>query len=312
MSDPQQFSDDISALWGPADDGVLDPGPPLAERIARPPVAPPPASVGDAARLAALEARLDAIRSEVGAQLDEELAAIEARLQQRLTEIGERVAAAGPRTTSRGSVVGRVDELERQMHEGLTRMHRSVESSRTGTVSRIEVEALRSELRANFMAELDQLRSESAAADDARMDVVRGEFSGRLDALEQQVKDDLAGVARSVDAGDAQIIGRAEFKTLWANLRTTLTKSLTDVRSQAIAASDTTLRAAKAELDERLGRIEEALTSLSLRIDAVAAQRTSPLAALRSDLRLLQDEVRHLNGTVADLESRRRPRKQAP
>lgn len=302
MSEPRQFSDDISALWGPADDSILDPAPPPPDRI-RPP-APEPPRADDAglkaveeqlqetlsrlaeemaAHRAAIEAdvrtQLAVVRSESTARVDDGLARMDAHLQERLAELGRQVATALSKagiTRPAGPEADRVDDVERQLHEGFTRLHRTIEGFRTGSVSRAELELLRSELKASVSEQVAGLASAPAAAEDSHMDALRAELIVRVEELEQRVKDELADAAQSVEVAQAGLVKRSELQTLWAGLKATLTKALTDVGGQAVAAADANLRTATAQLDRRLDRIEQAMAALAARIDDIESGRRPP------------------------------------
>jgi len=263
MSDMTHFSDDISSLWGPGGGNAVDPKPaPLVRTSQRPPEPEPPAAAlppaVDPHRLAALEERisglsesLEAHRSALDAALaDQEarvlagtaaatearFAVLEGQLARRLQEMGEQVsamiasaataaaaaAAHGPQALPAiGPEADRVDALERQLHEGVTSVHRAVNAMRARAVGNVD-----------------------------------------LDALEGRMKADLERVARSVEARDAQFLQRAEMKTLWDAMKASLDASLTQVRADAMAAATADLAAVRADIGDRLARVEETLMML--------------------------------------------------
>jgi len=209
MSDQTQFPDD-PAQWdavvlAPADVG--DPPGPQAPR--------PKSEVrgDDTPRLQALEDRLDRLTAAVEAQriaVDTAVAdhlartqadlsaALEARLNQldtyvsrRLDEIDQRAAvaaAAGPTAPPApltGLEADRIDAVERQLHESMTRLHRTIDGFRTQSAGKVELEGLRSQLR----AEIAQAHGQAVtAAGDVLGDAVRATaLREQLDVLTQAV-----------------------------------------------------------------------------------------------------------------------------
>ncbi len=251
MSDIPHISDDISALWGPTADGILDPEPPPADRTRRP---GPDRSVVDADRLQAIEQRLD-------------------------DGLGGLVAV----------IEAHRADMEASLRDQLARMR-----SEAGT----EVESRLAQMEAQLARRLDQIARQGAetvaraapAAKGGPVDALRAELLQRVQAMEQQLKEDMSAIGRSVDSQSAQWVKRAE---------------LTDLPGGA----GQDQRRAGAELERRLRLVEEAMTALASKVEAMAAERSSPLAALRSDVRFLQEELTALRHVVCDTDAGRAGRR---
>lgn len=246
MSDMAHFSDDISDLWGPGNESVVEPGPPTQVRAERPSEteAPPPAPD----RLADLEARvggladaleahraaLDGAMAEQMARLlaetstatEARIAVLEGQLARRLQEMGEQVTAMIATATAGGpqdlQAIGpessRVDALERQLHEGVTSVHRAVNAMRAGAVG-----------------------------------------SAELEAIEERTKNDLARLTGWIEA---QFLQRAEMKTLWDAMKVSLDASLAQVRTDVMAAAAADVAAVRADMASRLAVLEEQVMRL--------------------------------------------------
>lgn len=334
MPDMAQFSDDISALWGPGHDGVLGPQPPAP--------APPPGGTNhggpdpvevDADRVEALEEHIrrlagsvEAHRAALDATLAEQLdriraesetrrAQLEATVARRLEEIGQQVAAAMARGAHGGPAPGpeadRLDVVERQLHEGMTRLHRTVDGFRTQAAGRSELEALKARFEAVASEQLARARAQAVAATDARLAPLMAQVEERLDAiarqvaeaaeaagdtdrlkaLEEQVQEDVARLSGSIEAQDGRLVSRSELRALWDSLRTALTSNLAQVRDSAVAA-------AAADLEARLGGVMAGMTDLAARVDSLAER---PEPALEADLRVVREQVTALSGAVTDI-----------
>lgn len=299
------FSDDISALWGPADNTVLNPEPRPVESPARPAPESPESPKVDEERLSRLEERvsrmaesLDVHRSAVDARVAEEvtrlraemltatqarLAEIEARVAHRIGEIGRQMTAALSRAApggvpAHGPEADRLDAIERQLHEGMTRLHRSVTAFRAQSVAKTDLDAIRSELRALVKEHLTRIEAEAAAAADARLATFEAHVDERLEAIPRPapageaaagqdarlaarphpVEEDAARLSEAMDALSARFVTRTELRSLWDSLKTTLTENLMQVRAQAVADAEAHLLTVKAELEDRLRAVEEA------------------------------------------------------
>ena len=324
--DMAQFSDDISALWGRGDDAVLSAEPrpaeprPLAEPVPPP---PPDSAKGDDERLSALEdsvrrlaQSLEAHRSALDAKVADELgrlraetltatetrlAEIEAGMAQRVDEIGQQMATALSRAAVPGPVPGpeadRLDMVERQLHEGMTRLHRSLSAFHAQTVAKTDLDAVRSERTGLVRDQLARIQAEAVAAAASRLAAIEARVDerlravphptadgdaapdgDRLQALERRVGEDVARLTQAVQGQDARFVKRTELKTLWDSLKTTLTQNLRHARAQAVADAEANLAAAKVELEERIRRLEQAVGGGP----AVGEPRAEPSSGRRS------------------------------
>lgn len=305
MADLPHTPDDISTLWGPAASRGLSPEPPPPDRTRRPPAEAPP---GDDDRLKALERQLAAqradiehdfgerlarARAETGAEVQSRLAGLDAQVMPRLDamtrQMAEVVARAGRPV---GPQAERVDVLEQQLHEGLTRLHRAVAGLPGAFVAKTDLEALASRLRADLAAQLARARHQAGAGEEGGLDAVRAELHQRVQNLEQQMKGEMAALARSVDTAVAQSMG----------------SRAVGGQSAGEGGPGPSPVTGRAQLERRLRRLEEAMTALVSRVEVMAAERASPVAALRSDVRLLHEELAALSQAVEqDRPRRRRP-----
>lgn len=316
-----QFSDDISALWGPADDSALNPGP--REPWPAEPVRRPPSEVPtlDDERLKALEEgvsrlaesleahrsaadariadQLASLRAEASAATEDRLAELEARLVHRVEEMGRQMAAALSRPAVPGSgppngpEADRIAAIERQLHEGMTRLHRSVTAFRTQSVAKAELDVLRSELTGVIQDHLAHVRVEAVAAADGRLAALEARVDerlaavghsaaeaaadrDRLKALEYRVEHDLAHLTGAIEAQDGRFVLRTDLKALWESLKISLTQNLGHARAQAVAEAGAHLAGAKAQLEERLRAVEQAVAAGSRAGEADAEGSGAP------------------------------------
>lgn len=304
MSDPRALSDDISALWGIADDDILARSRPPAARsrqpepepergpeprtepetpeptqkAAEPVPAAPEAPQVDVDRLQAVEDRfnrlaaftkafcnaleakvvdeLGRVRSDMAAATETAVARLEATLTDRLDELAHEMATAPRTSTVVAQMIGpeadRVDDLERQLHEGLTRVHRTIQTVYAQGPGKPDVDG-QTRLEAHVDERLDAVaRQVAEAAGD----------SERLKALEEQVEEDVARLTAAIEAQQARFVSRADMQPQWEALKTAVAKGLTMVRANAEAAADASLASARADLDVQLRVLREQVAEL--------------------------------------------------
>lgn len=148
------------------------PEPPAGDEGADPPGAPPQWFTEVERRL---ERRIDAM--------------VEAKSHRAVP--GRNGAGPAPAVSSLSGVqpeASRVDELERQLHEGLTRVHRAVASFRTRLGGNYDDEAARAEFDAALADRLTRLQAELASVHEQRLAQVQADLGDRVDRIERAVR----------------------------------------------------------------------------------------------------------------------------
>lgn len=234
MDDAHNFDDDdITGLWGPADRAVLAPLIPSSRPRPGPDEEPPAdgehrmraleeavaglAAALEADRVArqALAEQLEAWRPDGPGDREVRLAAIEERVAALDASFGARFEAMARQLEAgrRGQLVSiagieadRLDELERQLHDGITSVHRAVNAIRARTAATSDLVALESRMGQSLSRLAEQLEGARAVAiGGPDVEALRHELGLALaHGLSQMRKEILAEVRADMAASRAE------------------------------------------------------------------------------------------------------------
>lgn len=206
MSDQAQFSDDISALWGPDGPGGLEPA---RQRTVEPASDPPNGAAPNGTsngstsaadhRLAGLEreirilaARMASDRSGVvdhghlaALQTDFQIELAEAR-REILSQLDARLADSEARAQDQvrdaaGQVGERLSGMENDLRQSIAQVAAAMEAHEYEPVGRHRARTLRQELREELDARLSEVEAAAEEAVDRRIAAAEAQLSRRLD-----------------------------------------------------------------------------------------------------------------------------------
>ncbi|MGI8808900.1 MAG: hypothetical protein ACR2KK_13880 [Acidimicrobiales bacterium] len=259
----------------------------------------------------ALAARLDQVRSEAVAIVEGRIGAVEER--------------QGHAAMPDEAMAARLDAIDRQVEDGLTRLSTSIEAVQAQPVPEPDLEELRSQVRTTVAEQLAGVREEVlvaaharvAAAEDnlvnllaadatahdqarGRIDAVERDASVRLEALEAHVGPELRRLTEAVEELQARMSTSAA-----------IADQLGAARTEAVAVADARVAGAEARLLGRLDGIADAMAHVTersavadtalARLDTLEREASERLTALEQQA---PPELLRLAGAVEDLERR--------